>query len=131
MTDTTRADSAMPDVVWPSAEAAALRAAACELADLIQDQRSARQEFAAQARRDWSGRSRRTFDGDHEAPTEAAGDNLAAGLRAMAGTIDGVERWVRDENGARRQARDRRHDNTTWCGLKRYANLVGDFLTGD
>jgi hypothetical protein len=114
----------MADVVWPASEADRLRTRARHLADVFDQQRTPRTRWADEARDGWEGRFRTEWDAS-ESIAAADTITIAARLRAMADALDAADRWVADENDARRRARDKEADDQTWFGLKDNVTTMG------
>ena len=121
---------AMPDVVWPTVAARTVARRAGAMADLIVRQRTERAGLTTTARQDCAGRARQVFDADHEGPTGSVADNLVENLYALEKVFRDLEEWVVEENAARRKAREREHDDSTWGGAKKYWNIMADAFTG-
>jgi len=114
----------MADVVWPASEAGRLRTRARHLADVLDEQHGARSRWADDARDGWEGRFRTEWDAS-ESVAAADTITIAARLRAMADALESADRWVLDENDARRRARDKEADDQTWFGLKDNVMTLG------
>jgi hypothetical protein len=112
----------MPDVVWPADAAQQLARRAGEMADAMVLQRAERAGLTDDARQDWQGKHRQTFDSTHEAHTQSVAQNLVENLYSLERVLHDIQNWVEQENAARRKARERAADDEEWWGLKKHWN---------